>query len=51
MNLLRTAVIAITVAACASIGWDSAATIAAGFGNKCGGFKPETRKACWRNLF
>ncbi len=51
MRLLRTAVIAIAVAACASTGWESAATIAAGFGNKCGGVKPETRKACWRDLF
>jgi hypothetical protein len=50
MKRLRNAAIVLATIACVGLAWDSAGAGAGSFGKSCGGFKPETRTMCWRNL-
>lgn len=52
MKRLRNAAIVVATVACVGLAWDSvgAGAGADSFGKSCGGFKPETRTMCWRNL-
>jgi hypothetical protein len=51
MKILRSVSIFLAVVACLGLGLDGAISIG-GTVNKasCGGFKPETRTLCWRDL-
>jgi hypothetical protein len=50
MKVLRYATILVAVVACASLGYDSAASALDGLSKPfCSGFKPETRALCWKD--
>ncbi|WP_156328188.1 MULTISPECIES: hypothetical protein [unclassified Massilia] len=51
MKVLKIAAIILVAVASVGLSLETALAGAAGsFGKSCGGFKPETRTTCWRNL-
>lgn len=50
MKMLKTAAIILVAVASVGLSLETALAGAGSFSKSCGGFKPETRTTCWRNL-